>query len=78
MVRMRAMRDENVDKEHKSKTHAHRKDPRLFIPVQIEYVSCEIYFLIGETREQSALNIDVGLVSPRLLAHKAESQPIHR
>ena len=78
MVRMRAMPDENVDKEHKSKTHAHRKDPRLFIPVQIEYVSCEIYFLVGETHEQSALDIDVGLIGPRSLAHEAKSKPIHR
>jgi len=70
-------RDKNGDEEHNSKTHAHRKDPRRFIPVQIEYVSCEIYFLIGETHEQSALDIDVGLVGPCSLAYQAESKPIH-
>src|SRR5207302_9914667 len=71
-------RDENGNEEHNSKTRAHRKDPRRFIPVQIEYVSCEIYFLIGETHEQATLDIDVGLVGPCSLAHQAESKPIHR
>jgi hypothetical protein len=70
-------RHENGDEEHNSKTHAHRKDPRRFIPVQIEYVSCKIHFLIGETHEQSTLDIDVGLVGPCSLAHQAESKPIH-
>ena len=57
-----------MTQEHNSKTHACGKDPRRFIPVQIEYVGCEIYFLIGETHEKSALDIDVGLVGPRSLA----------
>ena len=71
-------RHENGDEEHNSKTHTHRKDPRRFVPIRIEYVSCEIYFLVGETHEQSALDIDVGLVGPRSLAHETKSKPIHR
>ena len=71
-------RDENGDEGHNSKTHTHRKNPRRFIPVEIEYVSGEIYFPIGETDEQSALDLDVGLVSPRSLAHETKSKPIHR
>ena len=57
------------DEEHNSETHAHRKDPRRLTLVQIEYVGCEIYFLVGETYEESALNINIGLVGARSLAH---------
>ena len=63
------MRDENVDKEHNSKTHAHRKDPRRFVPVQVEHVGCEIHFLVGKTHQQSSLDVDIRLVGPRALAH---------
>src|SRR5207249_9932419 len=65
------------DVEHNSKTDAHRKDPRLFTLVQIEYVGGEIYFLVGETHEQSALDIVVSLVVPRALAHLTKSKPSH-
>ena len=68
---------EMVMKEHNSKTHAHSKDPRRLVLVQIEYVGCEIHFLVGETYEHSALNIDIGLVDPRALAYQSKSKPIH-
>ena len=66
------------DEEHNSETHAHRKDPRRVAMVQIEYVGREIHFLVGETHEQSALDIDIGLIGPRSLAYQSKSKPIHR
>src|SRR5438046_8372465 len=65
------------DEEHNSKTDTHRKDPRLFTLVQIEYVGSIIDFLVGETHEQSTLDIDVSLVGSRALAHQTKSKPIH-
>src|SRR5438067_11882451 len=60
-----------------SKTYAHGKDPRRPILVEIEVVRCDIYFLVGETHEQSALDIDIGLIRPRSLAYQTKSKPIH-
>src|SRR4051812_17313827 len=56
-----------------SETQTDRKDPGGLTVVQVEDVSCEIHFLIRETHEDSALNIDVGLVSTGSLAHQAKS-----
>ncbi len=70
-------RDESSDEVHNSKTHTHRKDPGRFILIQIEDVGRKIHFLIGETHEKSALDIDAALVGPRALADQTKSKPIH-
>jgi len=71
-------RDEHDEEGHNSKTHAYSKDPCRLTLVQIEYVGCEIDFLVRETHEESALDIDVGLIGPRSLPHQSKSKPIHR
>src|SRR5205823_9985141 len=61
-----------------SEVHTHRKDPGWMRLIQIEDVGCEIYFFVGETHQQSALDIDIRLIGPRSLAHQTKSKPIHR
>src|SRR5205814_9423816 len=66
------------DEGHNSKIHANRKNPSRFSLVQIEDIGREIHFLIGETHEKSALDIDIGVIGPRSLAYQTNSKPIHR
>src|SRR5207247_11364266 len=68
--------DENGHEKHNSKTDTHRKDPCRFTLVHIECVGREIYFLVGETPEQSTLDIDASLIGSRSLAHQTKSKPI--
>src|SRR3954467_6020313 len=60
-----------------SETQTDCKDPGGLTLVQVEHVSCEIHFLIRETQEDSALNIDVALVGPGSLADQTKAKPIY-
>src|SRR5207237_54471 len=44
----------------------------------IKHVSREIDLLVGETREQSTLNIDISLIGACSLPHQTKSKPIDR
>src|ERR1043166_309438 len=60
-----------------SETETYRKNPRRLILVQVEYIGCEIYFLVGETHKDPTLDVDFGLVGPSSLADQSKSKPIH-
>ena len=45
-----------------SKTKPERQDHRRISPAGIEYVGCEVHPLVGEADQQSALDVEVGVV----------------
>src|ERR1700704_2208086 len=65
-------------RKSESKVEAEGENNSRVGPAGIEYVGCEVDFLVGEANEQTALDVKVSVVGLCPLGYKARATPVSR